>query len=108
MSFCTLTLAFLCLLCDLPLPAYTSTKWNLLVLAVRIIKKIQLFTPFYWVVSKCHTTHLGLENLLFDTTLCSTSLELVLFCFQVAKCYSERLLRPFTRHNFKNSVVYKL
>ena len=40
-------------------------------------KEIYLFTPLYWVVSKCHKVHLGLKNLLLHSTLCSNSLELV-------------------------------
>ncbi len=68
-----------------------------------------MFTPLYWVVSECHKTHLGLKNLLLDSTLCSNSLELLVFFLDGRKVLWRKVtmvLRPGPRHNLKNSAVY--
>ncbi len=48
--------------------------------------------------------YLGLKNLQLHSTLCSNSLELLVFSSRKQKV--TMVLRPFTKHNFKKSVVY--
>ncbi len=60
--------------------------------------------------------HYVLKNLLLDSALCSNSLELHVVVVVVAVCFLfsspkmlwrkvTMVLRPFTRHSFKNSAV---
>ena len=73
-SFCTLTLTFLCLLCDLSLPIPPLTKYFSLAITYHSRK---LFTPSHQVVSEWYKAHI--KNLLLDSTLCSNSLEILVF-----------------------------
>ncbi len=66
-----------------------------------------MFTPSHYVAYKCYKMHLGLKNVLLDSILCSKSLELLVFssCKMLWRKVT-MVLRPFTRHNFKNSAIY--
>ncbi len=104
-SFCTLTLTFLCLLCGLPLPIPPLTKPLSLVITYHSRK---LFTPPHQVVSEWYKAHLGLKNLLLDSTLCSNSLEIHVF-FEVTnnvKANGYYGIEQFTRRNKKNLCLY--
>ncbi len=91
MSFCTLTLAFLCLLHGLPLPTtplnrifslaipYHSRKFNCLPLCNRMFLSATRCTQV--LKTYCQTQH------------CAVILQnFLLLFFQVTKCYGERLL----------------
>ena len=72
---CTLTLTFLCLLCGLPLsipPLNRIFRFSDPV-SVREINYLPLRNRLFL------NMQLGLKNLLLDSTLCSNSLELLVF-----------------------------
>ncbi len=71
MSFCTLTLTFLCLLCGLPLPIFPLNR-------IFLFSDPGSFIVYVFVVSECHKMHLGFK----DSTLCSKSLELLVVFFK--------------------------
>ena len=87
MSFCTLTLTFLCLLCGLPLPIFPLNR-------IFLFSDPGSFIVYVFVVSECHKMHLGFK----DSTLCSKSLELLVFSSRkMLWGMVTMILRPFTR-----------
>ncbi len=77
MSFCTLTLAFLYLLRGLPFPITPLNRIFWFRDPVSF-KKIY-YLPLRIRLSECHKVQLGIKNLLLYSTLCSNSLELLVF-----------------------------
>ncbi len=83
--------------------SHTSTKQNLFLLVIQYhSRKFNLFYSLYLVVTKWNKTHLGLKNLPLDSTLCSNSLELLVFSsHKMLWRKVTMVLRPYTRLNFK-------
>ena len=99
MSFSTLTLYYLCLLPGVPLPIpplnrifQFSDSYHLM--------KFNCLPPLISFSPKCHKMQLGLKSLLLDSTLCSNSLELLVFSSRTMLWRKVTMvLRPFTRCN---------